>query len=174
MFTENDIKVVRAGGPTRVCITEDRTTSSENATVKPGEPVKKGGATTNYVLTLATGDPEVGTDEFVGIARKESTETSTVDGEVEVISIIPIRTLLRGKATTSGNIDTQTELDGVKMDWVCFDDTASSGTNGIFTIDEDEADDPDVHGLCIIDGDINDYTLDVIVHAMATSAAPYY
>jgi len=91
-----------------------------------------------------------------------------------VIQVLPVRTLIRGKATTSANMDTASELDGLKLDWVCFDDTASSGTNGIFTIDEDETDDPNVHGLCIMDGDIDAYTLDVIVHGLACQAAPNY
>ena len=63
MFTENDFQVVRGGGGgVEVFIAEDRTTSSVTTTMKPGEPVKKAGATSNYVIPLATGDPEVGTD----------------------------------------------------------------------------------------------------------------
>lgn len=174
MFTENDVKVVLNAGGTRVCLAEDWTTGGETVSLKPGEVVKVGGTGTNFATIIATGDPEVATDELIGVVKKEGTHTSTADGEVEVITLIPVKTVLRAKATTSTNVDTQTELDGLKLDWVCFDLTGSSGTNGIITIDEDEATDPNVHGLQIIDGDINDYTLDVIVHAMACSAGPYY
>jgi len=175
MFTENDFQVVRGGGGgVEVFIAEDRTTSSVTTTMKPGEPVKKGGATTNYVIPLATGDPEIGTDEFIGIVSKESTETASADGEVEIFRVQPLRTLLRAKPTTTGNMDTQTELDSLLLDWVCCDVTSSSGTNGVFTIDEDEGDDPDVHAFQIVGGDVRALTLDVIVHSMATSAGPYY
>ncbi len=168
-MVENDIKVVKNPGATLVFQVDDRTTSSVTTTIKAGEPVKVSG---NYVIPVATGDPEIATDEFVGIARKESTETASADGEVEVITLLPYQTVLRGKPTTSANVDTASELAGVINDWVTFDVTSSSGTNGIFTIDEDEGSDPNVHGLCIIDGDIEKGTLDVIVHANATHAAP--
>jgi hypothetical protein len=173
-MTKNNYKVVRYPGPARTYLAEDRTTSSVTATMKVGEPVKVGGTGSNFVKPLATGDPEVGTDEFVGVVCRESDETSTLDGDVEVITCVPVRTVLRAKATTSTNVDTQTELDGLLNDWVCGDVTASSGTNGVFTIDEDEATDPNGHGFKIVDGDIIAYTLDVIVHAMAGEGAPNY
>ena len=172
-MVKNDIKVIKHPGPTRQYLAEDRTTSSVTATIKVGEPVKVAGTGTNFVQPVATGDPEITTDQLVGLAASESTETSTADGTVNVTTLLPTRTVLRGKATTSSNMDTQSELDGLKNDWVTFDVTASSGTNGIFTIDENEGTDPDVHGLKIIDGDISLYTLDVIVHSMAVEAGPY-
>ena len=174
MFTENDYQVVRSGGGSvHVFIAEDRTTSSVTTTMKPGEPVKKSAASGNYVIPLATGDPEIGTDEFVGVVFKESTETASADGEVEVFVVQPLRTLLRAKPTTTTNMDTQSELNGLKLDWVAGDVTASTGTNGIFTIDEDETDDADVHGFQIIDGDIRALTLDFQVHSMVCEAGPY-
>ena len=78
----NDIKVVKGAGPTITWQAEDRTTSSQTVAYLPGEPLKKGGTGGNFALALATGDPEVGTDEFLGICRKASTETSTADGVV--------------------------------------------------------------------------------------------
>lgn len=171
-MTVNDVKIIKYPGPARTYLAEDRNTSSVTATMKPGEPVKVSGTGTNFVAPLATGEPKVTCDQYVGIVGKESTETATVDGVVEVITVIPVRTVLKAKATTTANIDTQSELDGVKNDWVAFDVTASSGTNGVFTIDEDEGTDPDVHGLKIIDGDIVEYTLDVIVHAGASEGSP--
>jgi len=137
-MTLNDVKVVKYPGGTVLYEAEDRTTSSITATMKPGEPVKVAGTGTNFVQPLATGDPEVQTDEFVGIVRKESTETSTVDGKVEVTTLIPVKTVLRAKATTTTNVNTAAKLLALMNDWVTFDLTASTGTNGIFTIDSNE------------------------------------
>jgi hypothetical protein len=166
-MAERDIEIVKNPGGVLTFQAEDRNTSGLSATMKYGEPVKVAGTGSNFVQLLATGDPEISTDEFVGIVNKESTETASADGEVEVQTLIPFLSVLRGKATTSGNIDTASELLGVINDWVTFDYASST-----FTIDEDEGSDPNVHGLCIITGDINDGTLDVIVHANATHAAP--
>jgi len=159
-----DIEVIKGRGPVRVAKVDDRTTSGTSATLKAGEPLKKSG---NFAILCATGDPEVGTDEFLGVAAAESTETSTADGQVSYLSIVPGLTELRGKATTPGNMDTDAELLGLLGDYVAFDLTA-----GVFTIDEDEGDDPNVHGLKIVAGDIVRGTLDVLVHALATEAAP--
>jgi len=143
-------------------LAEDRTTSSVTAAMNPGEPVKRAGTGTNFVAPLATGDPEIGTDLFVGIVSKQSTETSTADGRVNV-ALVGLGSLLRGHATTPSNMDTQAELDGLMLDFVAFDVTALTGTNGDFTIDEDEGTDPNVHGLMIIGGDIEAGLLDVVV-----------
>ena len=139
---------------------DDRTTSSASATHKPGEPLKQSG---NFTLLCATGDPEQGTDAFIGLAHNESTETSSADGSVDIEVVVPYITRIRGKATTVANIDTDDELEGVLNDAVTFDLTGST-----FTIDENEGDDPNVHGLVIVDGDIDKGTLDVIVKPLAT------
>jgi len=173
-MSANDIEVLKHPGSTLKLYAEDRTTSGLPATMLPGEPVKVASSGANYVTLISTGDPEVGTDEFVGIVRKESTETASADGRVEVTTIVPGKTVLRGKATTSSNINTAAKLYGVMHDWVCFDAAWTSSARGSFTIDEDEGSDPDVHGLNIIDGDIIKGTLDVLVHTMAQMAGPYY
>lgn len=169
-MARGDFKVISGHGPTITYKTDDRTTSSQTAALEPGEPVKKGGAGGNFVIALATGDPEVGTDEMVGIVRKKSTETSTADGEVEVLCTIPGLTVVRAKATTSTNINTAALLLAVIGDWIAGDLTGS-GTNGagnVFTIDEDEGDDPNVHGFKILRGNTTKGTLDCLVHGGAT------
>ena len=140
---------------------DDRTTSGASATIKPGEPVKQSNA--NFVLLCATGDPEQGTDAFVGIGATESTETSSAEGTMDVETVVPFVSRIRGKATTPANIDTDAELKGVLLDAVSLDLTA-----GVFTIDEDETDDPNVHGFVIVDGDTEKGTLDVYVKPLAT------
>ena len=162
MAVQKTIDVLSGSLGVHELLAEDRTTSSVTATMKPGEPVKRGGTGGNFVLPVATGDPEIGTDILVGIVAKESTETSTADGKV-LVDVVGLGTKLRGKATTASNIDTQSELDGILLDFVAFDVTALSGTNGDFTIDENEGDDPNGHGLCVVGGDIELGTLDVLV-----------
>lgn len=166
----NDIKVVKNPGPTETYKVDDRTTSSQTTNLLPGEPVK---LSTNFVIALATGDPEIGTDEFVGIVRKESTETSSADGEVEVTTMMP-DTRLRGDATTATNIDTEAELLGIIGDFITIDVTGAgtNGPTGVFTFDENEGTDPNVHGFKVIGGNTVKGTVDVSVHMNASSMAP--
>jgi len=159
-MSANDIAVLSGGYGQREVDVDDRTTSSASATLKPGEPVKRDNA--NFALLVATGDPEIATDILLGVVERESTETSTADGKVD-IEIVGPGTLLRGNATTPGNMDTAAELLGLQFDYVTFDVTA-----GAVTIDENENDDPNVHGLCIVGGDIVKGTLDVFVHTNVT------
>jgi len=158
-----DVKVVEPkGASTRQYQVQDRTSSSETDTVKAGEPVKLAAAGSPYVIPLATGDPEIGTDLFVGIAAGESTETSSADGTVDVIEITP-NTILEAKATTSTNVNTQAKIDALVGDTVCFD---FDNTN--YTIDENEGDDDNVHALRIVGGDPDKETLQVKVKWQAT------
>jgi hypothetical protein len=70
-MAKNDVKIVDNGGylniPTRNFPVENRSASSDTV-IYPGEPVKiLTGEGDNYVGHLETGDPEIGTDIFVGI-----------------------------------------------------------------------------------------------------------
>lgn len=123
--------------------------------ITAGKPVKIGGTGNNYVILLATGDPEVGTDRMIGIAQSTSTDTASADGTVEVAVIRPGVTKMRAKVTTAGNMDTDAELLAILGDSVTFDLTSTT-----FTVDENEGDDPDVHGLVIVAGDIDAGTVD--------------
>lgn len=163
-MSEGDILVVKNPGTIRVYITSDRTTEpTRTATIKPGEPVKDS-PEAHMATLLANGDPELGVDVFIGIAYRESTDTSSADGEVEVTTL-NTGTVLRGKATDTF---TAAELLTYYNNNVCFD-----LATGAFTIDDDETDDPDRHGLRIIAGDSNMETLDVIPNIMVTEHAPY-
>ena len=162
MFNIDDIKIIRGGGSSFEVRVDDRTTSSETVTIKRGEPVKRDNA--NFVIPVATGDPEISTDILVGIAMSESTETSAANGTVDVMQILP-STVLRGRATDAAAINTDAELRDITFDYITFD---VAGSPGAITIDENEADDPNVHGLCVIGGDIVAGTLDVLVHVNVT------
>lgn len=128
--------------PTVTVKVQDQTSSSDT-TIYPGEPVKiLAGQGGNYAGHLATGDPELGTDIVLGIAKSQSTETTTADGEVEVYLPLP-GVIWACKAHTSTNL-----ADGIRLDCVTFDLTGTT-----YTINEDEGSDENVHGLRIMDYD---------------------
>ena len=156
-----DIKILKSHYGVEIFDVEDRTATSVTTSLKPGEPVKRIlNTSTHSAQPLATGDAEEATDIFLGIVKKESTETASVDGKVEVELVGP-GSVVQGLATTTSNINTVAKFLLLQGDYICFDVTASSGTNGIFTIDEDEGDDPNVHTGVILsnspwqDGRIN-------------------
>jgi hypothetical protein len=137
--------------------------SGTTASITPGCPVVRS-TTTDYGKLAEDDDPTAATGHnLIGIATSTSTETTTAAGTVRVMTVIPGKTVIRGKATTPANIDTAAKLLTYKWNAVTF--TLSSGD---WTIDEDLADDPDVHGLVIIDGNYEEGTLDVIVKDYAT------
>ncbi len=169
-MTVNDLKIIKEPGYTRVYRAEDTTASDLSLSMKPGEMVKIGGTGSNFVTLCVSGDPIAAgvTGEVVGIVRKESTETTTVDGTVEVTLIYPMSTVIRGKAQNATNINTTVKLNALLYDWVLLDVVTGGGA---MTIHENETSDRDVNGLNIIGGDIVAGTLDVIVSARVTAAA---
>jgi len=167
-MAKGDIKVLRGGGETRSYLVDDRTTSTADVTIKAGEPVVE---STNYAAGLRkTAGPVIATDVFIGIANSESTETSALNGTVEVITLLE-STVLRGKASTAANVDTAAELLAYLNNNVYFD--YSGLTTSLYTIDENDTDDPNLAALRIIAGSGDAAaTLDVIVHMNATEHAP--
>ena len=158
-----DVSVIEGMVSIQVFEVEDRDTSSVAATIKSGEPVKATGTGNNFMQALADGDPESGTDRYVGITQDESDETATADGEVSVFVVQPFETLCRAKATTPANIDTAAKLQALKNDAVTYD-----LISGVYTVNESEGDDPNVHGLVIVGGDINQGTIEFFTKPLAT------
>lgn len=158
-----DISVLSDSAGVIRCKTDARNNSSHNATLKAGEVVKRVTNTDQFAGLALTGDGEAGTDILLGVVHEESNETATAEGHVDVDFFKP-GTRIRGRATTVGNIDTQAELDDVLMDFVSFDGPAAASTSSFnYTIDEDEGDDPNVHCLFLVDGDIGKGTLEALV-----------
>lgn len=147
-------------------------TDAGDTVIQAGDPVKFGGALTsgaaadNYANPCADGDPLVGTDQFLGVAAEKGTNTSTADGTVLVTRPIPNVTIMRGKASTAGNIDTDAELLAILYDAVTFGLSA-----GTYTIDENDG--ANAGGIMIMDGNIAKGTLDVVadVRAMRISVS---
>jgi hypothetical protein len=147
-MAKHDVKIVKTGTGR-----EETFLMAANTFVYVGDAVIKNG---DYVVRIADGDPEIGTDEFMGIVTEDSTATASAAGTVKVF--MPGKdTILRFKATTSTNVNTAAKINALKMHAVSLD---LSGTT--ITIDEDETDDPNVHGFFIIGGNHKKYTLDVI------------
>lgn len=155
MFTENDIQVVKHPGPTMTFLSDSSATG-----MYYGEPVK---LVTVYAGLFETGDPVIGTDAMMGIVRKQSSHTSAADGEVEVITMIPGRTVLRWNSENS--VATQGAIDDLQGD-VCVSVIATN-----YYLDDND-DDPNVHGFGIIGGDPVKYTLDTFVSLLVTFGAP--
>jgi len=159
-MAKNDVKIVyNPYGANAVlnCTVQDYTNSSSTQ-ILTGEPVKLSGAEGgNYVLKLATGDPEIGTDIVFGIAASDDTATSSADGTVDVYLPLP-GIIYRCAATTPANIAA-----GILYDTVAFDLTTTT-----YTVDEDEGSDENVHGLRIVDYDATNGTVDFEIKVGAT------
>jgi len=158
----NDVKIVDVAGANVTPVRKFRTEAGE-ADILVGEPVKIGGTGNNYVIPLAKGDPEIGTDRMVGIAASDSNHTASADGIVEVYIPIPGMTVMRADAHTAANIDSDAKLLALLNDSVTFDLTSTT-----YTVNENEGDDPDVHGLMLVDGNIDEGTLDFVLKAGAS------
>ena len=135
--------------------------------IEAGDVVKLGGTGTNYAVHIADGDPEAGTDIFLGVVKAGKgivgANTASADGDI-VIELVGPGSRLSGAMTTPANAATAANLKAIQGDFVAFDRSADT-VAGVVTIDENEGTDPNVHGLFILDGDIVKGTLDVMVAA---------
>lgn len=145
-----DITIVSTGGKESLPVR--RFNTEANTLLVEGDLVKIGGTGNNFVVKVATGDPEVGTDRIVGVVKQASTDTASAAGTVDVY-MIDNRTVLRAKATTGSNL----------ADGILFDSVALDVNSGTITIDEDEGDDPDVHGCVILAYDADADTVDFVI-----------
>lgn len=126
-----DIKIVDTGGhgavPTFNWQVDDTATSSANA-ILAGEPVKQGAAASQYAIPLADGDLTIGTDQpMIGIAKNDSTATSSANGVVDVYMPLP-GVLYEMRAKTASLVDTQAEIDAIVGENLVMDLTSSSYT----------------------------------------------
>lgn len=131
-----------------------------------GEPANflgtysSGAASVNTVVVLTDTKPRVGTDSFVGVFEMSAptTPATLAAHTTSVVVPIPNATLIRGKAKTATNVDTDAELLAILWDAVDFDLTAAK-----YTIDDTAA--SNASDLIIQNGDTSKQTLDVWVDA---------
>lgn len=159
-MAKNDVKIINQSdamsGIIREFLVEDRTTSSDTQ-IFAGDPVKIGGTGNNFVTHVATAEPVI-TAPMLGIAVSDSTETDSADGTVKVFIPTPGLAVLRCAATTPANL-----ADGILNDCVTF---TLAGTT--YTVNEDEGDDRNVHGLEILAYDADAGTVDFTVRGYAS------
>jgi hypothetical protein len=147
-MAKGDVKIIRGGlGFEKTFLV------AANTLLKVGDLAKRNG---DYAVRIATGDPEIGTDQLIGVVIEESTDTASVAGTVKVF-VLGADTILRFKASTPANVDTRAKIDALKMESVACDLTGTT-----ITLDEDEGDDPNVHGFVILDGNPDKGTIDAL------------
>lgn len=129
--------------------------------IEAGDFVKRGGTGGNYAVHAQDGDGEAGTDILLGVVKQASDNSASADGTL-VAEIVGPGSKIQGRATTPTNIDTAAKLLAIQGDFVAFDRSADT-VSGALTIDENEGDDPNVHALFILTGDIDAGTLEVMV-----------
>lgn len=132
-----------------------------------GEPMNSlaalttGASSVNTVVVLTDTKPRVGTDNFQGIAGADAQVNAAgtvIAHKTLVVLPIPYITLIRGRAKTAANIDTDSELLGILFDAVDFDLTSS-----VYTIDDAAA--SNASGLSVMDGNVIKGTLDCVADA---------
>lgn len=130
-----------------------------------GEPLNfvgtlsSGVASVNTVVVLTDTKPRVGTDWFQGIAAKDAEVNSAatvIAHKTSVTVPIPGVTRIRGRAKTSTNADTDSEVLGLMFDVIDMD-----LTTGVYTFDETAA--ADASAFQVVDGNPAKATLDCVI-----------
>lgn len=155
-----DIRIIDNGGynvvPTKTWQVDS------NSTILAGEPVKLSAAGSQYVIRLADNEPAIGTTtQVIGITASDTTATTTARGTVEVYLPLP-GVIYAAKPTTSGNADTQAEIDALVGDRVLFDLVGST-----FTVDEN-AGDAVGNGIQIVGGNASAGEIHFTIRPAAT------
>lgn len=147
----NDISVLKGG------LTVQRFRTESNVTVgqREGDAIKgQIGTGTNYVGVCLDADPVQETDVFFGVSIGSGTETTAVDGVIDV-ELVESGSVLQIKANTVGNVDTDAKLLLLLLDQVTFDRSADTAA-GVLTLDENLGTDTVTNGLMILDARISD------------------
>lgn len=144
MATEN-VKIVNSGSgnvtPTIICIGEAAATA-----ILLGQPVKAKSVGSNYVIPLADAEPLIGTTtRVVGIAKADSTQTASANGDFEVYDAANSATIYRCHAKSSTAANTQAKIDALLGSYVMFDLTSS-----VYTIETGAT--ANANGLVIVGG----------------------
>jgi len=169
MFSRGDYRIDEQASIVRKALTEDRTTSSLTRVIYAGEPVQIGTDSTTpaagapYMIPLTNGKPVIGTDYFAGVPVNDSDDTSAADGEITIALAIPSLTVMTAKGSTPANIDTQSELDAY-----LFDSVNANVAALVYTINEDEGVDDNVHGFVLIGGNYVTKEMDFTVKPLAS------
>lgn len=137
-----------------------------NTTVaNAGEPVAVGGTGTNYALLLADAKPITSDASFIGICSSLSTQTTALDGVVDVILPVP-GIVYACKAKTASTFDTDAEILGVLFDNVILDLTSL-----VYTVDVAASSAGGTGAFRIVGGDPSTQTVYMVMHTAGTFIA---
>lgn len=138
-------------------------TTAAASTIEAGMLLKQTTAGDEPVTPLVTGDVTIETDtSIVGLAAKESTDTATAAGYVEVYMPLP-GVIYEGYATTAAGVDTQAKIDALVGDRVTLTISATT-TAGDWTVD---VTDSTANAFFIVGGDPDKKTLKFILRGDA-------
>lgn len=144
-MAKNNIRVKDVAGANVLNVQVFNTEAAATA-IYAGEPVKEKTAGSKYVIPLADAEPVIGTTTAVrGIASKDSTQTASADGVVEVY-VPTANTVFAAKAKSTTAADTEAEIIALKGKRVLLDLTSST-----YTVDTATADGA-TNGVLIVGG----------------------
>lgn len=122
------------------------------------------GTARKYAAAAADGDPVVGTEVVVGVTQSTSTQTTLVDGSVNVYIPNP-GTIYSAKAKDPLLANTQAEINALIGKRVVLDLTA-----GKYTVDTAAAD-AATNGIVIVGGDFNQSSINFTIQNAGTILA---
>jgi len=175
-MAENDVKQVKGRGPVLTWAVDDRTTSGVGRAIAPGEPVEIEWNDNNYATfsgESVTSRAEfciINSDRYLGVCAKTSTETSSADGTVDVYLNLP-DTVTRAKAYPTTTADTASDIADLINDSVHMYRTRGITAIGNFYIYPSSADNPNLYGCLIVDGDPTRTTLDFIISQLVSQSS---
>ncbi len=144
--------------------------------IRVGEPTHNlgtfsfGVSSVNTCVLAAADTPAIGTHRFCGVADADAllaAAGTVLEQTLNMALPVPYVGRIRGKAETSANVDTLTELALIWGDVTLIDYNATGASDGgpLYTIKDVAS--ADTSGLEIVGGNIALQTLDVVVAAQA-------
>ena len=137
--------------------------AASSTLANPGEVVKVSSAAgSKYAIVISDGDGVIGTTvATIGLVTKASTQTSTVNGSVDVQLFLP-GVVYAGKPKTATDINTAAKIDALKGKRVKW-----AVVSGAIQVDCSTADSAN-NALLIVGGSLSEGTVFFIVRAGIT------
>lgn len=127
-MARNDIRIQSTAGANVLPTYSWKIASGTPITVKAGEPTKAGGTSSNSAVLLADADLVIGTGQtFLGVAAKDSTETASVAGAVDLYMPLP-GVVYEVAAKTATNANTAALILAMSGQYQIIDLTTSTFT----------------------------------------------
>lgn len=161
-MARNDIRIVDAGGRNTVPVYTWVVSSGTPVTVKAGEPTKVASTSANSVILLEDADLTIATDQpFTGVAAKDSTESATANGTVDLYIPLP-GVIYEVAAKSAAAADSASEITALQGKYYAIDLTSST-----FTMDT-AAGDAAANAFLIVGGNPKTSTVYFMVRSDAT------